>query len=269
MSGRLVLVAGLGDVGGRLAPLRLGQGDDVIGVRRSRVDETGGLRGVRADLATGSRLRYLPRRADAIVFCAAPDQRDEAAYRALYLDGLRRLMDACDAPRLVFVSSTAVYGQDDGEWVDENTPAEATAFNGRVLREAEQALVVRPGGIALRLSGLYGPGREAMLRKARAGDAAAARWTNRVHVADAAAAISHLLDLSQPRDLYLGSDDTPALESDVLAWIRGQEGLPAVAAQASPARGRRIRNTRLRDSGWRPEFPDFRAGYAAMLQPPA
>ena len=68
------------------------------------------------------------------------------------------------------------------------------AFNGRVLLEAERRLAPLQGGSVLRLSGIYGPGRDAMLRRARAAAAPEARWSNRIHVDDAAAALSHLLD---------------------------------------------------------------------------
>ena len=264
----LVIIAGAGDVGSRLAALRAARGDDVIALRRRDVDAGDGVRRHRADLATGEGLSTLPRQAVSLVFCAAPDQRDEAAYRALYHDGLRRLLDAVEAPRVVFVSSSAVYAQDAGEWVDEGTPAAASAFNGRVLLDAERVLAPLPGGSVLRLSGIYGPGREYLLRKARAGEAGEPRWTNRIHVQDAAAALSHLLDLRHPQPLYLGNDDRPALESEVLAWVREAEGLPPVAAAAGPERGRRVSNARLRCSGWVPGYADYRSGYAGLLAKP-
>lgn len=260
-----MVVAGAGDVGGRLAALRLASGDDVIALRRRDADAVPGLRRLRADLVTGEGLARLPRQVQALVFCAAPDQRDEPAYRALYLDGLRRLLDACDAERVVFVSSTAVFGQDAGEWVDEDSLAEPAGFNGRVLLQAEQALSLHPAGIALRLSGLYGPGRDWMLRRARTGEPGSPRWTNRIHVEDAASALSHLLDLPTPRSLYLGNDDLPVPEHEVLAWVRAREGLPAVAPAGGATTGRRVRNARLRASGWVPRHPDFRSGYQGML----
>lgn len=264
-AGRLVVVAGAGDVGGRLVSRRAAAGDEVIALRRRDADNPAGVRGLRADLASGEGLARLPRRAEALVFCAAPDRREEPAYRALYVDGLRRLIDACEAPRVIFVSSTAVYREDSGEWVDESTPPAPPAFNGQALWSAEQALSQHTGGIALRLSGIYGPGREMMLRKARAGEPGRPHWTNRIHVEDAASALSWLLDLPAPQPLYLGSDDRPATEAEVLAWLREHDRRPAVAATAGAESGRRIRNARLRGTGWVPAFPDYRSGYAAVM----
>jgi nucleoside-diphosphate-sugar epimerase len=263
-----VLVAGAGDVGGRLAALRASLGDDVIALRRREAPVTAGVRPQRADLATGDGLGRLPRRVDAIVFCAAPDARDESAYRALFVDGLRRLVDAVDAPRCLFVSSTAVYGEDAGEWVDEATPARPSAFNGRILLEAEHVLAPLAGAGVLRLSGLYGPGRDALLRRARSDEPPRPRWTNRIHVDDAASALSHLLDVPAPGLLHVGNDDRPALESEVVAWLREHEGLPALPGLPGPDSGRRVSNARLCASGWSPRHPDYRAGYLPMLTRP-
>ena len=264
-----LVIAGAGDVGGRLARLRAARGDDVLALRRRPTDAGGGVRPVRADLVTGAGLQALPRHADALVFCAAPDSRDEAAYRALFVDGLRRVLDHVQATRVLLVSSTAVYAEDAGEWVDEDTPARPPAFNGRVLCEAERELADNRGASVLRLTGLYGPGRDALLRRARAGTPGRPHWTNRIHVDDAAAALSHLLDLPEPQPLYLGSDALPAMDSDVLAWVRAGEGLSPIAAEQGPESGRRVDSTRLRASGWAPRYPDYRSGYADLLASPA
>lgn len=273
MSAGTVVVAGAGDVGLRLARLRVARGDEVIGLRRGEGEPVAGLRWLRADLSRGDGLSALPRRVDALVFCAAPDVRDEAAYRALYVDGLRRAIDACDPVRVVFVSSTAVYAEDAGEWVDEATPAHPPAFNGRALLAAEQVVAGRRLATALRCSGIYGPGRGALLRKSRGDEPGARRWTNRIHAEDVASAISHLLTLAAPPALLLANDDLPALEQEVLAWLRDRQGLPPLAAAgadpgAGPATGRRVANARLRATGWAPAFPDYRAGYASLLSGP-
>lgn len=264
-SGPSLLIAGAGDVGTQLARLRASLGDEVIAVRRRDHPAAEGIATLRCDLVSGSGFERLPGRPDALVFCAAPGQRDEASYRALYLDGLRRLLDHVQTTRVIFVSSTAVYAQDAGEWVDESSPADAPSFNGQVLLAAERELSAHPGGIALRLSGIYGPGRDAMLQRARAATRARRHWTNRIHADDAASALSCLLDMPQPAAIYLGNDDLPALESDVFAWIRQHEQLPALAEAQGPVSGRRVDNRKLRNAGWRPAHGDFRAGYGPLL----
>lgn len=261
-----VVIAGAGDVGGRLAKGLVQAGIEVLALRRSAVSPRPGVRPVVADLATGQGLDALPREAAALVFCAAPDQRDEDAYRALYVDGLARLLDACRAPRVLFTSSTAVHGEHRGEWVDEETPPSPVAFNGRVLLQAEKRLAGLHGATVLRFTGLYGPGRESMIRKAITGEPGTRRWGNRIHVEDAAASLQHVLGLATPAALYLASDDLPALDTEVLAWLREQAGQRPVAVdEAGPVRGKRIRNSRLRSSGWTPRFPDFRTGYGPLL----
>jgi len=260
-----LLIAGAGDVGMRLARLRAGLGHDVIALRRRERPATAGVRDIRVDLTSGAGFERVPKRPDAVVFCAAPGKRDEAVYRALFIDGLRRLLDQVDTPRLLLVSSTAVYGQDAGEWIDESAATIPKAFNGRVLLAAEQEISGHRSGIVLRLSGIYGPVRETMLQRARALEPGRPHWTNRIHADDAAAALSHLLDMPKPEPIYLGSDDRPALESDVLAWMRAQEKLPNIAATGGAESGRRISNQRLRDSGWAPAHADFRSGYLPLL----
>lgn len=262
-----VLIAGAGDLGLRLAQRRALRGDAVLALRRqaSAVDGVhANVRAVAADVVNGEGLAALPRRVDALVFCAAPDRREEAAYRALFIDGLQRVLDAVQAARIVFVSSTAVYGEDAGEWVDEATPPRPTAFNGRVLLEAE-ARVHAAGGSALRPSGLYGPGRTMLLRRAQEGMPGRRHWTNRIHLDDAAAALDALLDRDRLEPVYCASDDAPALEREVLAWMREREGLPPVAPLEGPETGRRVSNTRLRGTGWAPRHPDWRSGYASLL----
>ena len=269
MSKDLVIIAGAGDVGSRLAALRIACGDDVIAIRRRDVTAGDGVRAHRADLATGEGLSTLPRQAVSIVYCAAPDQRDEAAYRALFHDGLRRLLDAVEAPRVVFVSSTAVYGQDAGEWVDEGTPALPAAFNGRVLLDAERVLAPLPGGT-----------RAAAFRPVRAGPRAPAAQGARRRGGRAA------LDQPHPRAGRRRRAVAPARPAQPAAAVPGQrrpaarwrprcwpgcatpKGCRRCAAAGGPERGRRVRNARLRASGWVPGHEDYRSGYAGLLAEP-
>lgn len=262
-SRRSLLVAGAGDTGQRLAAAATTHGWDVLALRRREVAMGEGVRALRADLRSGEGFAALPKQLEALVFCAAPDERTEAAYRALYRDGLRRLLDRGEIGRVLFVSSTAVYAEDAGGRVDEGTPADATAFNGRVLIEAEHELDAHPDAAAFRASGLYGPGREWMWQRARREEPGAPRWSNRIHVEDVASALLHLLEAPRIARLYCGSDDTPALEHEVIDGLRERLGLPALGVAPGPTSGKRVANSRLRASGWVPRYPSWREGYAA------
>lgn len=267
-----VVVAGFGDVGSRLGRQLANAGHAVLGLRRQPGAPLPGIEQRGVDLAALRPGELADWQADAVVFIAAPDGREPAAYRRTFLDAPATLIDALGAvpSRLLFFGSTAVYGEGatPGGWIDESTPAQPDSWNGALLREAELALQARCGDAAvlLRCAGLYGPGREWMLRRARAGEPGSGRWTNRLHVDDAAAAVAHLLQAPRLDEVYLLCDGAPAREWQVLADLRVLLGLPAVALPDVADVGRRINNRRLRASGWQPHYADHRAGYAALLR---
>ncbi len=259
------IIAGAGDIGSRVAIELCNAAHEVISLSRSAKALPAGIRSMAADLNTGVGLTKLPQQADALVFCVAPDERTAGAYRSLYVDGLQRLLTQCRFKRVVFVSSTAVYAQDAGEWIDEQSPALADTFNGSILREAELLCGQHELGIALRFTGIYGPGRNWMLRRAQAGEAGRAHWTNRIHVEDGVAAIVHALEMSSPARTYCVNDDCPALESEVLAWLRKPETGIEPETFSGKSSGRRVRNGLLRASGWQPKYASYREGYRQLL----
>lgn len=274
-----VLIAGCGDVGLRLAHRLRARGDEVWALRRSAVAADGsGIHWLQADLTRPQTLRGLPRNIDHVAYLPTPQARDEAAYRAVFVDGLRHLMAALAGHalrRVVMVSSSAVYGEHGDGWVNEETPPDPPGFNGRVLLQAEQWLAAQPPpSVVLRLAGLYGPGRLSLLERLRTGSVRVPRtrphWANRIHVDDAARAIAHLLDLDNPAPLYVGVDDTP-LPLDVLYdCLASLAGAPAPADGPAPAGvgSKRLSNARLRASGFQLAWPDAREGYAALLRQP-
>lgn len=270
-----VLIAGCGDLGERVAALLLARGDQVFALRRDPPGGDDGIGWLAADLARAETLGVLPGGITRLIFLPAPDQRQADSYRAVFLDGLRNLLGALDTAslqRLLFVSSSAVYGEHGDEWVDETTPPAPPSFNGRILREAELALLDYPvDSIVLRLAGLYGPGRLQLIDRLRAGQCGVPRqsrhWANRIHVEDAAAAIVHLLGLAEHQALYVGVDDTP-LPLDVLYdGLAALIDAPNAAAAAVPAGigSKRLSNARLKASGFCLRWPDTLKGYAALL----
>ncbi len=277
MTHQRVLLAGCGDLGLRVAQRLRARGDAVWALRRQPpTADASGSHWLRADLTDADSLRALPAGLTQLVYLPTPDRRDEAAYRATFVDGLRHVLEAAGSAslqRVLLVSSSAVYGEHDGAWVDEDTPAAPLAFNGRLLLQAEQLLAAQPvPAIALRLAGLYGPGRSQLFERLRAGQLRVPRtqrhWANRMHADDAAAAIAHLLALADPLPCYLGVDSTPLpLDQlyDALAQLIGAE--PPPDGPPPPGIGsKRLSNARLRASGFALRWPDARDGYAALLR---
>lgn len=120
-----ILLAGCGDLGRRAAERLLARGDEVFALRRQPPDDGNeGIRWVRGDLGRPGGLAGLPQGVTRLVYLPTPDARDEAAYRRIFVDGLRHLLDVLDGSalrRVLFVSSSAVYGEHGGDWVDEDT----------------------------------------------------------------------------------------------------------------------------------------------------
>lgn len=275
-----ILIAGCGDLGMRVARLLAAEPgiDALYGLRRQPpADSPPALQWVQADLAEPASLAGLPGGITHVMYSPTPGARDEAAYRRVFVQGLQNLL-ACpamnDLQRLVFVSSSAVYGEHHGAWIDEDTPTDPQGFNGRVLLEAEALLHAhnlddRRSATSLRLAGIYGPGRTQLLDRLRQGQARAPtdapHWANRIHSDDAASACVTLLRQDVVKPCYLGCDDTP-LPLHVLYTALAQHiDAPAVPVGPAPANigSKRMRNTRLRATGWAPMHPDARTGYFA------
>jgi nucleoside-diphosphate-sugar epimerase len=276
-----ILLAGCGDLGTEAGLRFHALGHRVVGWRRSPAKLPAAIEGAAADLGAPN-LPRVPEDTTAVVIAVAADSPSEEAYRAAYLDGVRHVLDAMERDgvepeRVLFVSSTAVYGDAGGGWVDENTPPAPGGFSGRVLVEAEQLLQARFNGMAttatsLRLGGIYGPGRTRLIDQVRGGSAVIpedVRYTNRIHRDDAAAAIVHLATMpAQPAGIYVGVDNHPADLGTVLRFLAAEMGLPEPpVGDAGPARGgnKRCRNERLRSTGFDFTFPSFREGYRDIL----
>jgi nucleoside-diphosphate-sugar epimerase len=276
-----ILLAGCGDLGTEAGLRFAAAGHRVVGWRRSPDKLPSEIEGVAADLS-GTSLPVVPADTTAVVVAVAADSPTESAYRAAYVDGLAHVLDALDRDgvtprRVLFVSSTAVYGDAGGGWVDERTTAAPGGFSGRVLLEAEELLLSRARGlgstpVVLRLGGIYGPGRTRLIDQVRNGSAVIPdepRYTNRIHRDDAAAAMVRLAsEVADPAPVYVGVDNDPADLGDVLRFLAAEMGYPEPpTGPAGEARGgnKRCSNGLLRGSGLDLIYPSFREGYRAVL----
>jgi len=278
-----VLIAGCGYVGAMLGQALVEESHGVWGLRRRALPLPGGILPVVADLGLAATLTDLPPDLDYVFYMASPGGSDEALYRTAYVQGLSNLLGALDRQghrpvRVFFVSSTSVYAQRRGEWVDEASPAEPVNFSGRLLLEAERVLLESPfAGTVVRFAGIYGPRRTRLVESVRTGRAvwrkSPPQWTNRIHRDDCAGVLKHLMQLEQPEKIYLATDCEPAEQGAVLRWLAGALGAPpprAVRANDPALRERRdnkrCRNDRLLASGYTFRFPTYREGYRAVLE---
>ena len=282
MSAPSVVIAGCGDVGSRLASQLLAAGWEVHGLRRNVARLPEGVIGIAGDLFNKECPDTWPiGGVDYLVYCAAATDHDEAGYRKAYVQGLQHVLEwlgdyGQEPKHLVFVSSSSVYGQQNGEWVDETSPTQAVGYSGQVMLEAEQ--VAFDSGIpatTVRLTGIYGPGREWLLSQVRQGYRVAVEpplYGNRIHVDDAAGLLAYLLlHVEQGGALekvYIGVDNAPAPLAEVVDWLRGYLGVTEWAEDASVRRAgsKQCSNARAKALGWSPTYPSYREGYTAILK---
>ncbi|AIC23045.1 MULTISPECIES: SDR family oxidoreductase [Pseudomonas] len=282
MSAPSVLIAGCGDVGSRLAKQLLAENWQVYGLRRTVSQLPEGVIGVAGDLFSEQCPAAWPTTPlDYLVYSAAATEHDEAGYRAAYVEGLTHVLgwlkqNGQSPKRLLFVSSSSVYGQKDGEWIDETSPAQAGGYSGRLMLEAEQ--VALQSGIPaslVRLTGIYGPGREWLLNQVRQGYRVAIDpplYGNRIHADDAAGLLAFLLQADRRgvrlEDCYIGVDDAPVPLAEVVGWLREYLGVTEWADNSSVRRSgsKRCSNARARALGWEPRYPSFREGYAEIIE---
>mgnify|MGYP002760181831 FL=1 len=290
------VVVGCGYVGCALAGQLADAGHEVVGVRRSTaglervtaIDES--VDAVRADATAPTTLDSLPD-ADAVVFAASAGGRGADVAREVYVEGLRNVLEeygtrATPPDRLVYTSSTGVYGDHDGGWVDETTPIEPTTAKTRVLATAETVALTETeaygiDGTVARFAGLYGPDRYRLDRYLDG--PVTAGYLNMVHRDDAAGAVRYLLEADVARgEPVVVVDDEPVDKHTFADWLAAECGVDAPPKRSkaeriadgdlSTAAARRIRtskrcsNEKLRALGYEFVYPTFRTGYRAAVE---
>jgi nucleoside-diphosphate-sugar epimerase len=274
-----VLCIGCGYLGERVAARAIDRGDEVfVTTRRPEAADAFrrcGWSPIVCDVLSPLSLLRLPA-VDVVVYAVARDRRSEATMAEVYVDGLANVLYRLPSEtRFVYVGSSSVYGQRDGEWVDESSPTEPEEPAGQVVLKAESLLRSRlPTAIVLRFSGIYGPGR--LLRRAsiEAGEPIvgdAEKWLNLIHVDDGASAVMSAIDGGEPGSIINVCDDEPVRRREfyttMARLLKASEPrfvTPPPDAPTPPhERGnRRIRNRRLHELGISLAFPDFRVGLA-------
>jgi nucleoside-diphosphate-sugar epimerase len=210
-----------------------------------------------------------------LIYAVSSGGGGSSSYASIYRDGLKRIMAGWKPEKVIFVSSTSVYGQTSGEEVTELSLANPQRETSRLLLEAEE-IALEKNGIVTRFSGIYGPGRSVLLKKFLTGNAileeGGHRYINQIHRDDGARALLHLACLKNASGIYNVTDSTPSTQQDIYGWIASYLKKPVPPngpADFNRKRGwtsKRVSNKKLQNIGWKPDFPSYREALEELVK---
>lgn len=294
LHGKRVVIFGCGYVGSAVAQAAVAAGAQVEALTRNS-EKAAALRAMGLAKVTVAELSapdwhgQIAGGADAVVNCVSAGGGADG-YRRSYVDGMKSILGwaaASGTPvgTMIYTSSTSVYPQGGGALVDETSAAEGATPNGRIIRESEILLENAPASACarwfiFRLAGIYGPERHHLLTQLREGATSlggeGSYHLNLAHRDDIVAAL--LAGLAAPpglrNEIFNVSDTAPAPRGEVVRWLAGRlgrempgfDGVAGVRRGGEPMPDRRISGAKLgRVLGWRPRYPDYRAGYENLL----
>lgn len=287
MKSASVLIVGCGDLGVRTGNLLLQQGWRVTGVRRDTARLPAEFEGIAANYTQPGSLGFIEALApDFVLTTFNPADRSISGYRAGFRTGMSNLLAGLGQHRprhILMASSTRVFAERNGGWVDESSALTTDDVSALEIIAAERLLLDSGHSASVvRFAGIYGLQGGRLLSRIRRGELCPPEpvsYTNRIHREDCAGFLAHVLQLVQDGKsllpVYVGVDDLPAPRYEVESWLAremGVEDLSAVqpAVIDDPTRHnaghRRCRNTTLRESGYRLIYPDYKSGYALLLE---
>lgn len=274
-----ILIAGCGHLGHLLGEA-LAKQHTVWGLRRSQISQSSSIKWIQADLTNKDSLRHIPDNIDYIFFTAAPHIHTARAYLATYLIGLKNLLNTLKVKqiklkRFYFVSSTSVYHQSHGEWVDENSTTLPIHFTGRVLLKAEWTLASFdiPYTI-IRFSGIYGPKRLRLIRDLQQGKLTLTQlpiYTNRIHEVDCVRLLLFLMEQKNLNHLYIGTDEYPCEKNELLIWLAKELKITTLGKEtlSNPhpmQNNKRCSSNKIKSLGFTFKYPTYREGYLDCLK---
>ncbi len=277
-----ILIAGCGKLGAPLGLQLASDGQVVTGIKRrlTENDHTD-INWLAMDITQPDQYHQLPSGIDALIIILTPAERSAEGYKTVYQDGINHLLMHYDSqdtkPWVLFVSATSVYGQQNGEWVDETSVTRPEQYNGQSLLAAEQAVLgFNPNSVIVRFSGIYGAARSRVIKKLESPQRIQQSppvYSNRIHQDDCIAVLYFLicekLADNALDNIYLATDFDCAEKFEVMSWLANRTGLipptPEIASVNAP-QNKRCSNKRLVARGFHFKYASFRDGYAAMLQ---
>ena len=286
MKSRTVLIVGCGDLGIRCGSALAGAGAKVTGVRRDVSRLPGSIAGHAADYTVADSLAFAEALApDYVIATFNPFDRSVDGYKAGFARAMENLLAGLGGHRpahIIMSSSTRVYAESEGGWVHEDSAlTDSDTFAAHIIAAEKALLESGHNATVVRFAGIYGIPGGRLLSRVRRGELCPAEpvsYTNRIHREDAGGFLAHLVAMVErdeaPRAVYNGVDDLPAPRYEVECWLAQQMGLDNFAQGATPAGDptrhnrsghKRVKNVALRETGFEPAYPDYRAGYGALL----
>lgn len=273
-----LLVIGCGKLGQKLGLLAKKTPLDLLGFKRKKITSTN-IRIEQQDIFDKSFFDKVKIHSpDFILYSLSADEQSEKSYRRNYVEGLKQVIKSIkyinNFQHLFFVSSTSVYGDNNDQFIDEFSETSPKNFRGTILLEAENLLnTVKFNSTILRLSGIYGSGRNYMIKLSQDAESwpKVDRWTNRINEDDAANFIIFLLNQCLqgeiPEKLYLLTDKEPVTLFRLLNWIRQNLNLKnKINITSDPILGKRLRSSIIPSLKFEYKYPTYKQGYKVLIQ---
>jgi nucleoside-diphosphate-sugar epimerase len=281
-----VLIVGCGYLGLRAGMAWVAAGRTVYALTRGRADElrSHGIEPIVGDVLNPDSLTALPR-TDTVLYAVGLDRTAGKSMREVYVQGLGNVLAALSSrepeasasgldaltsgSRLLYISSTSVYGQTDGSWIDETSSTDPLEESGQVVLEAEQTLLrFRPDAVVLRFAGIYGPGRvlrRASLMKGEPVPGDGERYVNLIHVDDGVRAVLAAEVNAEPGETYLIADDAPPTRRELFTRTAELLDAPAPTFEGGGIdANRRVSNAKAKQRlGFQPLYPSIAEGLKA------
>ena len=274
-----ILIIGSGDIGGQLAGSLASEGHDVSALRRTSVAPLATVNYIKADVTNQQQMDALNLDYDQVVYILSPSGRDIAAYKAVFDVGVKNVLSVfkqkCQNAAFTFVSSSRVYGQQHGEWLDEKSATEPTDERGSIILAAEKRFLdFNNQTTIVRFSGIYGRSNYFLnaLKKGEKVQQQPPYYTNRIHREDCVGVLEFLLNKKvnggKLERIYLATDTEPTSKWDVANYLLNKLGLKAckpLVLESNADQNKRLLNSRLKEAGYKFKFVNYKEGYQESM----
>lgn len=209
---------------------------------------------------------------DWVYVLLSPQQTGVEGYKNVYLDSVKPIVSALQKhpiQRIVVVSSTRVYGEDQGGVIDDNSLLQPLDEQGRILQQMEQAyLETYPNRCTIiRPTGIYGTSVTRMKRLAENYKTyPCVHWSNRIHIDDLANFLVYLMQIEHVKESYIVSNSQPVPLHEVLQWFQQQLDLVPLTLESERITGKKVYATHLQHSGFMLQHQDAFADYLTLLE---